>query len=158
MWIFGQVTKKEAKKLKSWGYEVTDINVDNFNKLLDPKNKGKKVATKDIMIAVWIDSDVFGYLSEVYDEEIYADNMKAKLELMDLRKSAATNTIDFFDFDKEGMILKDYDNFELVSEDRMECKIYWEDAEACGRDGTSTFVVVFKKNSDVVKENYINNW
>jgi hypothetical protein len=63
MWIMGQIRKSEKQELVELGWEVTELNVKQFNKLLDPKNKGEDVMDKgDILVSVWIDNDVMSLM------------------------------------------------------------------------------------------------
>lgn len=75
MWIMGQIHKTEKQQLIDDGWEVTELDVKQFNKLLDPKNKGKTEPLEDdILVAVFVDNDLMNLFQDfkkgMYNEQI----------------------------------------------------------------------------------------
>lgn len=64
MWMIGNVTKKELKKLQKMNCEVTIVDVPSFNKAIDPKYDPKSYRedlenTGELLVSIYVHEDLF---------------------------------------------------------------------------------------------------
>jgi hypothetical protein len=150
MWIFGQASKAEIKKIKKQGWEVNDVDLDHFDLCLDPNSEADKdIETKDKMIAVFVDNDIFSQLTNWHEEEKVIGESKRKAELDDLRSVIADNL--WLQSDALGSVsVTDSEGWETDGDIWIR-KFYYENPELDklnSDSSTATFIVTFKANSD----------
>ena len=159
MFIIGKASKTEIKGMKKFGWDVEKVDADHFNKALDPKYDPKKNKDKDGegLVAVFVDNDMFSLLREWRNEEASILEGKRVSELADLRVHQADKVFGEEDLGDE-IIVTDSDGWETEGDTLIKRFCYENEKEAeFDKDSqTATFLVTFKKNSDVVKETHVN--
>jgi hypothetical protein len=160
MWIFGQASKSEIKTIKKQGWEVNDVDLDHFDLCLDPNSEADKdIETKDKMIAVYVDNDIFAQLTNWHEEERAIGESKRRAELNDLRGVVAERL--WLESEALGSVcVTDSDGWETDGDIWIRSFTY-EDSEPDVMKPEScraTFIVTFKANSAKAIDKGNVNW
>lgn len=153
MWIFGRASKKEIKEIKKQGWEVSDVDVDHFDLCLDAESGADEdIPTKDKMIAVYVDNDMFNLLSRWHNEEKANEEIKRVKELQDLRMAMANKLWDEMDLkDFRINLVEDVGQWDVDGDRyilKFRCTLKGLDGKKYNGQ-SATFVVTFKPNSDM---------
>lgn len=93
------------------------------------------------------------YMNKIHRAEM---EYKRKKELVDLRNMAAQKC--FEEHNLDGLLCIDHEGWEQDGVIWLK-KFYYEDEKAPLSDSRpATFIVIFKENSDTIKESYVNSW
>ncbi len=160
MWLIGLATKKEKKELEKAGYEVKVVDINAFDKLIDPTCEPAKIdKSKDVFISVWVDCNIYDDLRETIESEKADLEYKRLEELRDLREIEAQKC--FEEYDLGDIICEQADGWEQDGENIFLKKFYYTEKNPKDFDKDSepaTFIVKFKKNTDKIIDSHVNIW
>jgi len=164
MWQIGTMSKAEKDILIKAGYDVRDINEGKFNRLLDPNWKSKAfksdIEGDDVLVCVYVESNVYDGLEEAIRFEKSHDNMKKAEKLRYDREFVADNLFGLANTERlnipEDSTVVDHDGWESNGNDSLIKKFYYSAPNATDDSLIGSYIVNFKKNSKIAIDFYGN--
>lgn len=162
MFVIGKCSRKEIKEMKSWGWDVEDVDVAHFDKALDPKAKtddtDRYEKHGDKLVSIFVDSDMYDLFKKWHGVEVSLKKLERDSRLRVDREKNADEA--FSEASHE--LLEIPDDCEVIDSDGWETeddslirRFYYSNPDG-GDSLVGSFRVVFKHDSDRVVDVYSN--